>query len=175
MPQYTQRAADVINAAVKRSTDMRHEFVTPLHLLSALLDDFDFMAIAIDSCYSTQLAEQVAHQLSEMERIPDECDYHPEPSVQLSQLLQTAAQQVAFSSAAAVDITHLVAALLEQSDSEANYLLRSSLLPDESVETFMSALISWYEHQDDVDSVPTDDKDEDETRSATTKRRGDGW
>ena len=50
MPQYTQRAADVINAAVKRSTDMRHEFVTPLHLLSALLDDFDFMAIAIDSC-----------------------------------------------------------------------------------------------------------------------------
>ncbi len=162
MPQYTQRAADVINAAVKRSTDMRHEFVTPLHLLSALLDDFDFMAIAIDSCYSTQLTEQVAHQLSEMERIPDECDYHPEPSVQLSQLLQTAAQQVAFSSAAAVDITHLVAALLEQSDSEANYLLRSSLLPGESVETFMSALISWYEHQDDVDSVPTDDKDEDD-------------
>ena len=162
MPQYTQRAADVINAAVKKSTDMRHEFVTPLHLLSAMLDDFDFMANALDYCYAEQLADKVRQQLDLMERIPDEFDYHPEPSVQLSQLLQAAAQQVAYSSAQAVDITHLTAAMLEQNDSEANYLLNSALLPSESAESFMSGLIGWYEHLDSVNKIESEDSDDDD-------------
>ena len=59
------------------------------------------------------LINKVNEYLDRMERVPDNLDYHPEPSVQLTLLLNMAAQQVLSSSAKAIDIPHLTEALLD--------------------------------------------------------------
>ena len=159
-PQYTERAANAINLAVKYSTDSRHEFITPEHLLYALLDDFDFQAVLYQFGSVDHLIPRVKECISQMEKVPEDQNYHPEPSVQLNQLLGSAYSHVLNSSAAAIDITHLTAAILELKESDACYLLRDTIVPSESVEDFMSELISWYERIDSEDAADSDEAEE---------------
>ena len=81
-------------SAQSQAMQYRHEFITPEHLLSALL-----------------------------ERVPQEIEDELEISGQLSELLQYAYMTISHSSAEEMDVPHLVQGMLQLEDSWAGYLL----------------------------------------------------
>ena len=135
----------VVSAAVNSTYDYRHEFVTPEHLLLALMVEDDNFSRILNIFYDadTFLMEIETH-LAEMESMPDETDYNPEFSVQMCELLDKSGELVAYSNAEAIDIPHLAKAMLEQEESWAAYLLKKALYGKES--HFLTKLISIYDY-----------------------------
>ena len=127
----------------------RHEFVTPEHLLMAMLSDDTFVRVLNIFYRPDTLADRLFRQMLDVETIPEGTDYEPEASVQLGQVIETACQQVANSSATALDIPHLVMGILQLKESWACYLLKDALANKES--NFMSQLISAYDFADHLE------------------------
>ena len=127
----------------------RHEFVTPEHLLMAMLSDDTFLRVLNIFYRPDTLADRLFRQMLDVETIPEGTDYEPEASVQLGQVIETACQQVANSSATALDIPHLVMGILQLKESWACYLLKDALANKES--NFMSQLISAYDFADHLE------------------------
>ena len=143
-----QRASAVIQEALECSRDSRHEFVMPEHLLFALTEESNFTQALNKFSDSLSLQQQVAQRLKDTERVPDGIDYEPEMSAQMERIIEIACQQVYFSSAKSVDITHLVMGLLHIDDSWACYLLKNALNGADS--DFISELINECEMDDFV-------------------------
>ncbi len=121
----------------------------PEHLLMTLLADDNFHA-ALNIFYEPNVvAERLQKQLETIETMPDDRDYVPETSVQMSRLLEIACQQVLNSSAKAVDTPHLVTGLLHLEESWACYLLKDALYGKEG--NFMSHLINFYDFDDHLE------------------------
>ncbi len=151
MPElrYTPRAQELINDTVDCCRSYRHEFIMPEHLLFQLINDSSFIS-SISTYTSIQLLEErLESHLETIKPVAEDADYNPEVSVQFSQIIEHSYQQVFFSSATAVDITHLVKALLGLKESWACYLLKEALGDNE--EEFMGDLISMYELEDELD------------------------
>ena len=142
----TDRAAKVLRDTMKCCREYRHEFVMPEHLLLTLIDDFNFnKALAI--FYSPEvLAERLEEKLEDIESVPDDRDYDPEASQLMGKVIETACQQVFYSSAEAMDVPHLVVGLLHLEESWACYLLKDALGSKEG--DFMSELVSLCELDD---------------------------
>ena len=77
-------------SAQSQAMQYRHEFITPEHLLSALLKQVPFQkALAECFCTPEELSQSISEYLSkEVERVPQEIEYELEISGQLSELLQ---------------------------------------------------------------------------------------
>ena len=135
----------VVSAAVNSTYDYRHEFVTPEHLLLALMVEDDNFSHILNIFYDADsFITEIEKHLAEMESMPDEIDYNPEFSVQMCELLDKSGELVAYSNAEAIDIPHLAKAMLEQEESWAAYLLKKALYGKES--HFLTKLISIYDY-----------------------------
>ena len=142
----TDRAAKVLRDTMKCCREYRHEFVMPEHLLLTLIDDYNFSR-ALAVFYSPEvLAERVEEKLEDVESVPDDRDYDPEASDLMGKVIETACQQVFYSSAEAMDVPHLVVGLLHLEESWACYLLKDALGSEEG--DFMSQLVSLCELDD---------------------------
>ena len=163
----TERAAKLLVAAMDCSRERRHEFIMPEHLLLRLTDDFNFHA-ALNIFYPPQkLVERLEEQLARVERVPDGIDYQPAPSEQMGRLIELACRQVVSSSAPAIDLPHLVQAMLLLEDSWACYLLKDCLQDKES--NFMSHLIEFCEFDDSLhDQFGPSQHEEDAWRQLVT-------
>ena len=142
----TERAARILHLAMKYCRKDRHEFVTPEHLLMAMLNDDTFARVLNIFYRPDTLANRLFQQMLDSETIPAGQDYEPEPSAQLGQVIEIACQQVVNSSATDLDIPHLVMGILQLKESWACYLLKDAVINKES--NFMSQLISAYEFED---------------------------
>ena len=141
----TKKTMQVVSAAVNSSYDYRHEFVTPEHLLLALMVEDDNFYHILNIFYDADsFITEIEKHLAEIESMPDEADYNPEFSVQMCELIDKSWEQVVFSSAEAIDIPHLAKAMLDQEESWAAYLLKKALNGKES--HFMTKLISIYDY-----------------------------
>ena len=141
----TKKTMQVVSAAVNSTYDYRHEFVTPEHLLLALMVEDDNFSRILNIFYDADtFLMEIEKHLAEMESMPDETDYNPEFSVQMCELLDKSGELVAYSNAEAIDIPHLAKAMLEQEESWAAYLLKSALYGKES--HFLTKLISIYDY-----------------------------
>ena len=142
----TERTKMVLNETMKCCKDYRHEFIMPEHLLWVLIDEFNFNK-ALNIFYPIEeFVERLEKQLETIETVPEDRDYEPEASEQMSKVIDYAIQQVYYSSAEALDIPHLAMGLLQLEDSWACYLLKDALGCRES--NFMSDLVSFYEFDD---------------------------
>ncbi len=153
MPEIKQseRASRLLNKALQCCKSYRHEFIMPEHLLFVLIDDDNFNS-ALNIFYSPQeLAEKVEEFLGQMERVPDDVEYEPEVSAQMSKVIESAVQDVACSSAETIDTPHLVRGILRQKESWAAYLLKDSLNNKEA--NFMSQLINFCEFDDKLQNM----------------------
>ena len=155
-PDFTDRAAKVINQATKYCTDHRHEFVTPEHLLYFLTQEESFNELLYP--LADDIGDALLPFLQEMESVPAELDYVPDLSEQMKELMSEAISQVQHSSAKALDIVHLTSALMNLKESQASYLLNKAVDEISTPEDFLGDLISWYENSDD-ESMPDDDDD----------------
>ena len=127
----------------------RNEFVTPEHLLLAMLRDENFVHILNDFYGPDLLADRLFEEMVEVEKVPEGQEYEPEASAQLGQVIEFACQQVFNSSAKALDIPHLVMGILHLDESWACYLLKDALGSRES--EFLSQLISAYDFDDHLE------------------------
>ncbi|MBQ4391519.1 MAG: ATP-dependent Clp protease ATP-binding subunit ClpA [Prevotella sp.] len=142
----TERASRVLCNAVECCKEERHEFVTPEHLLLALLDE-DIFEQVLDTYYRPdELADRLYLKMTEMPTLPGEEDYEPEMSAQLELVVESAHRKVLSSSAKALDIPHLVKGIFQLEESWACYMLRDVLAGQEN--NFLSQLISFYEFED---------------------------
>jgi len=145
----TERTKKAFNDALLCCQSYRHEFIMPEHLLLILTDDFNFSK-ALDIFYPSQvLAKSIKDKLEETETVPEDSTYHPEASALMNRLIETAYQQVYYSSAEAIDIPHLVMGMLHLEESWASYLLKEALDGMES--HFMTHLINFCDFEDHLD------------------------
>ena len=142
----TERLQQVLTAAMEQGAVLRHEFMTPEHLLFALFDNTTFYSTLSSYCDIDRLYAMVSDRLNEMERVPKAIEYRPQTSMQMNQLFEKAYHQVYYSNSDTLDITHLVVALLQLEESWASYLLKQALNDEE--QHFMSNLITAYEIDD---------------------------
>ena len=135
----------VITKTIRIAQDYRHEFFMPEHMLLALLDEQPFTEAVeyFDDEAKDHLGNNLRNYLGELESVPQGMDYTLETSAQMQHLMNTAAAQVVSSSAEMLDVPHLVRAMLMLEDSQARYLLETTVGGE--TEEFMSVLISVYE------------------------------
>ncbi|MBQ6195528.1 MAG: AAA family ATPase [Prevotella sp.] len=145
----TPFATELLQATMQKCIGMRHQFVTPEHMLSAMLDQTRFMGIIDYYVDIMMLMDELKKKLKSFERVPESVEYTPEPSDQMEELVNTAYNMVVFSSAEALDVPHLVRAMLQLEDSWACYELKMHLGVNQ--EEFMVDLIEAYEDVDDED------------------------
>ena len=149
----------VFTETVRLCQQYRHEFITPEHMLLVLLDQEQFAAALKDVMFDQRpLKKKLDDLLKEMERVPDDVKYAPTPSVQMDEVLETAYNQVRFSSAEVMDVPHLVQGILELEDSQACYLLKQMIGTDQAA--FMSTIVSAYETTDERDAEDEPSPDE---------------
>ncbi|MGM9801557.1 MAG: ATP-dependent Clp protease ATP-binding subunit ClpA [Candidatus Limisoma sp.] len=154
----TERASRILNDAFECCKSYRHEFLMPLHLLSALIEDDNFKA-ALNIFFSPQvLAERVEEFLELVDSVPDGIEYEPVVSVQMGEVIESAIQAVASSSAESIDTPHLVAGILKLEESWAAYLLKDCLNDKES--DFMSQLIDFCDFDDKFQDEQDENKGE---------------
>ena len=174
--EQTERLQRLIKLALDICNQHRHEFLTPEHMLQALLETNEFQGMMIGYADGYNLELRVMAYVQKMSSVPDEADYQPTPSAQFSEMIAGAAKQVIFSSAEKIDVPHVVFALSDLEDSWAAYMLNSALGDNKS--DFMAALISFYESagkgRDDYDDYDDDDlfpdTDSDEERTEPWQR-----
>jgi ATP-dependent Clp protease ATP-binding subunit ClpA len=116
----------------------------PEHLLYVMTEDEYFFDALSQFCHPEQLAKRLEEFLDGVEAMPEGFDYEPTVSAQLAEVIEHAVRSVASSSAEAVDMTHLVSAILALKESWAAYILKEVLQQQEG--TFMSELISLCEY-----------------------------
>ena len=154
----TERASKCLRKALEYCKEGRNEFVTPEHLLLAmLLDDNLVQTLGVYGRPDT-LANSLFREMFKWESVPEDKDYEPEASTQLGQVIEFACQQVVNSSATALDIPHLVMGILHLKESWACYLLKEVLGDQET--DFMSELISAYEYDDHLEEDTGEEKPE---------------
>lgn len=141
--------------------DMRHEFVTPEHLLKAFLVQEPFQD-ALHDCFCDE--SEIMDSLDRCLRIyfeiyPGYGDYEPSPSVQLNDVIRHACLLVEYSNGELLDVPHLVQGILQLDNSWACQLLRGFLDEGQNgndISEFVSALVSEYDGQTSFDGVSSD-------------------
>lgn len=158
--QKTEFVNEAIASVLPKAIHYRHEFMSPEHLLSVLLEQAPFI-YALDECYCDfdELVSSVEKYLREdIERVPDGVSYNPEISTQLNELLEHAHSIMDSSSAEKLDVPHFVQGMLQLKDSWACYLLKNAL--SEDLPEFISTLITHYEDMADEAGIELiDDED----------------
>lgn len=152
----TERAARILHLAMEYCQKYRNEFISPEHLLLAMMREETFVHTLSEFCKPDKMADSLFCKIIEVETMPEGQDYEPEASVQLGQVIEYACMQVMNSSANAIDIPHLIKGILHLKESWACYLLREALDGEES--NFMSHLISGYEFFDGIEKENDEQK-----------------
>ena len=148
MPNITQteRVNRLLAQTLTYCKAYRHQFIMPEHLLLALANDEDFCQAMDVWADSDALRLRVKEFLDRQEVVPEDVEYSPETSEQMSKLIDFALMEVTMSSAKAIDVAHLVAAMLKLKESWAAYLLKECAGGDEG--EFLSLLVSEAEEDD---------------------------
>ena len=160
----TERLNDLFAACVDTCKQRRYEFITPEVVLQALLGEDVFCSVIDFYCDITALEDELEEKLAEQERVPNDIDYQLMPSDLYTQLMGQASMQVISSSAEALDIPHVVVAMLQLENSWAAYLLKKHLGDNES--EFVSDIISNYE-----DEITPESEDGEQAEDAAGWRR----
>lgn len=160
--KYSAQLTDVLNNAVELCEALRHQFVTPEHLLYVLADEAEFVfALAYYTNDLPSFKEKVFNALGQQERVPGEKKFVVRTSVQSEELVQEATKKAYYSGKDTVEITHFADALLHLTDSWASYLLLKEIGGD-SV-GFIDNLIDACENDDPTAAFDdTDDEGKDE-------------
>ncbi|UKK52867.1 ATP-dependent Clp protease ATP-binding subunit ClpA [Prevotella sp. E2-28] len=145
----TERLNDLLQDSIELCKERRYEFITPEVVLYELLSEDVFVSVIDFYCDITALMDEVENRLVETGFVPYNLEYQLMPSEQYTQMLGKASLQVISSSAEAIDIPHVVAAMLELENSWATYLLKKHLGDNES--EFISDIISTYEEAGQID------------------------
>ncbi len=148
--KYLQEA---LSDAVKTATINRVEFITPEHVLSALMQQDAFKHAL---CYEAGASEKAVMEgvydyLNGLERVPKRQTYELGISSQLNQSIKWAYQVAAGSKAEEVGVPHFLHALLRLPDSFAHNLIEDAIQC--SPQELMGYVSKTYELEDELDEA----------------------
>ena len=149
--KYTKHVNKALEVAHTEAKFRRHEFVTPEHLLYALMQQDEFVYALEDmACNINKLEKNIKEVLNtKFEVLPEGTQYEPENSTQMAEIFIKAHMIVTFSGANEIDVPHLVQGMIELTDSWAAYILKNTLKDD--IAEFTSMLIDEYSYDyDDI-------------------------
>ncbi len=149
---YTESFNEALAAALNTAKLYRHEYVTPEHVLAALLRQEPFCA-ALEECMCdcSVLQRQLNNYMRKIERVPGEIEYSQELSFQMNEMIDSAYLIIQNSGADQMNIPHIVQAMLTLRDSWAAELLKSSLR--ENLAEFVSELVTQYECLEEINEI----------------------
>lgn len=136
---FSHDVQQAFNDAMTVSTKLDQMFVTPEHILFALLRNPSFtLALRLVGGDDGKLAVKLREQIMKQEQTPAGFDLKPNFSNQSKLMMNTAEDMAASAAKTTIDLTHLVAALLHLEESWAAYLLHEQINGNEL--DFMSQL-----------------------------------
>ena len=135
---------DAFQFTVMLANTKRHEFITPEHLLLALVHQPQFADITAWSGTISlqQLKQRLQKYLDTQERVPDDIECEPELSLQMSEVLNRAAETMTSSQAGEMTVAHCLNALLNMNNSFAANMVRT--LAKEDHGGFLAAVNRAY-------------------------------
>lgn len=147
---FTNKAANVLNIASFKAHELRHEFVTPEHVLIGLINDDTFVrSLYYNSIDYKKFSDQVNTFIKQMEKVPEGIEYEIKISEQADDMMSYAEAQAVGSGQDEVDIPHLVDAILHLKESQAKYFLESNTnLSDAEI---VSNVVQVYEEDAEMD------------------------
>ena len=131
----TDKIAIAVSLASSLALSRRNEFLTPEHLLAALLKDDDVRAAVSQCCEIEHLDSLVKKYIDTLEEMPDG-NYELNASSQLQELIAIAENAARGSGSTVMKVHHLMYAFFQLEDSYARYAL------EESIETSVPALLN---------------------------------
>ena len=131
----TDKIAIAVSLASSLALARRNEFLTPEHLLAALLKDDDVRAAVSQCCEIEHLDSLVKKYIDTLEEMPDG-NYELNASSQLQELIAVAENAARGSGSTVMKVHHLMYAFFQLEDSYARYAL------EESIETSVPALLN---------------------------------
>lgn len=148
----SNNTAAAIKQAIELCDSMRHEFVTPEHVLYALTDQLAFFYALTDIDINIESVQfPLREAFDKMERVPDGISYTIEGSEQFTQMMSFAIKQAQNAEVDMVDVPHIVAAMLMLDDSAAAYTLRGIMGTLQA--QFFEALLCYYDGSDTSDEL----------------------
>ena len=143
----TDKIAMAISLASSMALSRRNEFLTPEHVLAALLKDDDIKD-AVSQCCSVEHIESLTKEyIDSLEQMPDG-NYELNASSQLQELITVAENAVRGSGSTLMKVHHLMYAFFQLEDSHARYALENGL------ETSIPALLNTLVEMEDEAGAP---------------------
>ena len=124
-----------ISLASSLALSRRNEFLTPEHMLAALLKDDDVRAAVSQCCDTDHLEAQVKNYMDSLEEMPDG-NYELNASSQLQELIAIAENAARGSGSAVMKVHHLMYAFFQLEESYARFAL------EDAIETSVPALLN---------------------------------
>ena len=131
----TDKIAMAISLASSLALSRRNEFLTPEHMLAALLKDDDVRAAVSQCCDTDHLEAQVKNYMDSLEEMPDG-NYELNASSQLQELIAIAENAARGSGSAVMKVHHLMYAFFQLEESYARFAL------EDAIETSVPALLN---------------------------------
>ena len=131
----TDKIAMAVSLASSLALTRRNEFLTPEHLLAALLKDDDVRAAVSQCCEVEHLESLVKNYIDDLEEMPDG-NYELNASSQLQELIAIAENAASGSGSTVMKVHHLMYAFFQLEDSYARYAL------EDAIETSVPALLN---------------------------------
>lgn len=152
----SNNTAAAIKQAIELCDSMRHEFVTPEHVLYALTDQLAFFYALTEIDINIESVQfPLKEAFDKMERVPDGISYTIEGSEQFTQMMSFAIKQAQNAEVDMVDVPHIVAAMLMLDDSAAAYTLRGIMGTLQA--QFFEALLCYYDGSDTSDELVSEE------------------
>ena len=131
----TDKIAMAISLASSLALSRRNEFLTPEHMLAALLKDDDVRAAVSQCCDTDHLEAQIKNYMDSLEEMPDG-NYELNASSQLQELIAIAENAARGSGSAVMKVHHLMYAFFQLEESYARFAL------EDAIETSVPALLN---------------------------------
>lgn len=146
-----------LTSAMQEAQRRRHEYFCVEHLLYSLMDDAYGREI-VENCGADP--ETVKRHLErfferDLESLPDDAEALPEQTMAFERVMQRAIAHVHFSGKKELDAGDLLAAILEEEDSDASFFLREQGITRLDILTYISHGIGkdvWHTETDDEDA-----------------------
>lgn len=159
----SKRLKDALHFAENFAISSRLEFITPELLLVGICcrtNEFVDLCESYHVDYQKDLKEPIYGEM--IEHVPDDvAEYELLPSVQFIQMMTIAETYAQNADKEEVDVPHVLHAILQLQDSQANFLLRSKFTGD--VTELLRSIIDVYDGRELPDHHPERNEAEDET------------
>lgn len=161
---FSEKVKKAIQRATETASDLRHEYVTPEHLLKALTNDETFaMSLMFSDIDLTSLKHQVDDFISSIEPVPAAANYSLVASDQVAEMLSYAERQARGAEKDIINVPLIIDAMLHLDDSYAGFMLRSNTSCSDA--EIVYNVIMAYENAED-DGIEEEDEDQQSQQSA---------